>query len=156
MREESRLRLGRMTARYERQRAEVEGQAGPGDEASFFARFGEVAGEVLAPLMRSIGAELGRAGHDCRVEPEPKREPPQVEMRVLVRGRRGPGSVIRFVCRKGEEGWEVIAELDRRENPVELGRFGRPEDLSVEVCEQLLIETIEQVFAAASASGGSR
>jgi hypothetical protein len=147
--EHNRLRLQRITERWDRQRTAL----GHGDEereaerrAAFLKDFRRVLGEVLRPTLEAMSAELRRAGHDDEVRVS--EDPPRLEWRLAVRGRTGSDDRIQIFTRQDPgRALEVIAELCLKRSPVEIGRYAWPGDITAEVAEQLLVTAVEQLFA---------
>lgn len=149
MDEVSRLRIRRMTERWDRRRAEL-GAAAASLEAERAAAFVRevirVRDEVLRPVLDAVADELRRAGHDLRVEPCD--DPPRLDVHVLVRGRSGSKDRIQLEVRDDRvRGRELIAELVLKRSPVELARFAWPGDLTTEVAERLFVDALEALFA---------
>jgi hypothetical protein len=113
MDEVNRLRLRRMTERWERRRLELgDGQASlEAAKAAAFAReVVRVRDEVLLPVLAAVAAELRRAGHDLRVETSD--DPPRIDVHVLVAGRSGSKDLVQLVVREdAARGREIVAEL---------------------------------------------
>jgi hypothetical protein len=149
MNEQNRARLTRMVARWERQRAALaQDEAEREREAIFRADLARVMATVLRPVIEDIGAELRRAGHDYRVEEGSPEGSPRLDLYLLVRGRSGSKDLIQFVVRRDpERGSELIAELVLRGPPFELHRFSSPSELTADLAEHLLVDTVEQILA---------
>ncbi len=160
MKEQTRLQLSRITARYERQRIALgDAEREAEKEAAFFAEVSQIYASVLRPIIEEIGAELRLAGHDYRIEDAPAVDDdssaarsPRLHLHLLVRGRTGSKDLIQFLVRNrgGGEGLELIAELVLKRSPVELAHYGTPSDLTADVAEHLLVEAIEQLLASPS------
>lgn len=152
MNEQTRIRLGLVTKRYERRLW----QASESD-AGWLSAFHVVCREVVRTAMAEIGAELIRTGHSCHIATGEVDGMPSLDWTLEPRGAPDGRRMVRVFARRDEhKGWEVLAEVWLSGTPCELTRFGSPSDLTAEVVEKLLVDAVEQVFAAASSSVTSR
>jgi hypothetical protein len=151
MKEQTKIRMEMITARYARRLAEA-GNAGElvaARKAEFLRGFERVRADVVRPAMEGIGAELVRAGHAFRVDLGDTPEQMSIELHLIITGApRSSAKVIRLFSLKGTEGRpEVVAEVEMERNPMELTRFLQIDEITTEVVEQMLVDAIEQVFA---------
>lgn len=158
MNEHNRLRLSRITARYDaRRRTEETERTARDEESSFLAAFDAVGTAVMRPLMEEISAELRRAGHGGRAEIAGPEERSRIDWYVSIAGRSTLTNRIRFFAqRDAEKGWQVIAEIEITHAPMELARFGAPGEITRDVAEQLLVDAVEQLFAYAGSNAEDR
>jgi hypothetical protein len=146
LKEANRLRLERLTARLAQRRA----SSGAEDAIpAFDAAFETSRDQVLVPLLRDIGAELGRAGHAHAIEIDGDARKPSVVFRVLLSGGGdGNANVIGFFARHDPTNGksEVIAYLTLKVE-FELGRFNAISEMTREALEQMLMDGIEHLIA---------
>jgi hypothetical protein len=151
MREQTRIRMEIITARYAKRLPQPGSQAEleAARRANFLRDFERNRAEVLCPAMEALGAELARAGHGYRVELDDTGERLCVDFHLLITA--APSKerkVIRLFTGVDREGRsEVIAEVEMERNLMELTRFHQIEEMTPEVVEQMLVDAIEQVFA---------
>jgi hypothetical protein len=153
MNEQTRIRLGIITARYG---ARLEGAARAAEaeaaerRAVFLRDFDRIREAVLRPAMLDIGNELAdSAGHQYEIVVDSAEKLPSVALHLLLRGARADAkNVVRiFVSGRKDRGDEVIADVAVVGRPVELTRFQRTEALTREVVEYMLVDAVEQIFA---------
>jgi hypothetical protein len=144
MKEQNRLRLERLTARYaDRLRAE-----GALSEAEFLRAFDELRGRLLRPHMEEIAAELRKAGHDARVVLDEGPEKPSIELALGLRGGTGTRNVVGFaVIRWGGYPLQILAYLEVNPPPFDLERFPRASAIGPDRVEQLLVDAVEHILA---------
>lgn len=148
MNEQTRIRLGLITERYERRLR----QAG-GSDGGWLAAFEEVCRTVLQTAMTEIGAELVRTGHSCHIDVGYVDEMPSLDWTLEPCAAPDSRRMVRFFARRDEhKGWEVLVEVWLSGTPCEVTRFRNPSDLTAEVAEKLLVDVVEQVFAAAGSN----
>lgn len=148
MNEQTRIRLGIITDRYDRR---FRGADAAGTE--WLVQFASLCDHVLRSAMTEIGSELSRAGHACHLEPSTERETPGLDWTIEPRGAPGARRMIRIFARMDErKGWEILAEVWLSGTPCELTRFAHPNEVTEEVAEHLLVDAVEQVLAAAASS----
>lgn len=146
MHDHNRLRLERLAARYDARRA----ASAETDEATFDRAFAEHAERVIRPVLEECAAPLRAAGHDARVVVDEGHQKPSIELALGLRGA-GPEKQNRVgFCVLRWEGWpvQVLAYLIVEAPPFDLERFARPEELSAERLEQMVVDAIEHVMMA--------
>src|SRR6185437_9168481 len=143
MKDLNRLRLERMIVRHERhltERAELD--AATARRARFLAETEEILTADVLPVIEEIGQELARAGHGYRVE----RGPAKLDLYLSIQGRTGSKDLIQFfVHEDAQRGCELIVELCLKRSGVQKARYQHPSELTRDVAEQLLVDTIEQI-----------
>lgn len=142
MKEQNRLRLERLTARYAKRTAEVE--ATP--EADYLREFDELRARRLRPAMEEIAAELRRAGHEARVVDDEGPDKPSVELALGLRKATGTRNVVGFsVIRWSGYPLQILAYLEITRPPFDLERFARASDINPDRVEQLLVDAVEHL-----------
>jgi hypothetical protein len=159
MKEQTRIRLSIIEARYGRRaaRAASEAELAADRRARFDDAFRGVRDRVLAPALEEIGAEIATTGHRHRVEIDAGEHRPSVALHLLLASAaRGapdsPASVIRLFTVHGTlHNSQIIAELEIRRTVTELTRFHEASAITTEVAEQMIVDAVEQIFAVHSA-----
>ncbi|MCC6555912.1 MAG: hypothetical protein IT372_23375 [Polyangiaceae bacterium] len=143
MKEQNRLRIERLTARYEaRRRATI-----AADEAEFLARFDDLCARVLRPLMEEFAEELRKAGHDPRVALGGPPGSPHIELALGLRDGKGRRNVVGFsVIRWSGYPLQILAYLEVNDPPFDLQRFACAADVTADCVEQILADAIEHVI----------
>jgi hypothetical protein len=144
MKEQNRLRLERLTARYE---ARLRDALAPAEADLFVRAFEEVRARVIRPRMEEIAAELRQAGHDPRVVLDGAHTP-GIEIFLGLRGGTAPRNVIGVgVIREGAGPPEIMAYLELHPSRFDLQRFAQPAELTDDRVEQLLVDAVEHLIA---------
>jgi len=145
MKEQNRLRLERMSTRYEaRQKEKAES-----DEERFVRAFGEARDRIIRPLMEEVAEELRRAGHSPEITIDEAAEKPSIELCLGLRAaskKRG-SNVVGFYVIRWESFPEVLSYLVVKPPPMDLMRFASPEEISRDYVEQMLVDAVEHIFA---------
>lgn len=145
MNEQTRIRLGLATKRYEQRLSQMSET-----DAGWLSAFERVCREIVRTAMAEIGAELVRAGHSCQIDVGDLDGRPSLDWTVAPRAVPTGRRMVRVFPRHDEQkGWEVLAEIWLSGTPCELRRFASPAELTAEVAENLLVEAVEQILAAA-------
>jgi hypothetical protein len=144
VREQNRLRIERLTARYE---ARLRDALAPGD-ADFARAFAEARARVILPQMEEIAAELRKAGHEPRVVLDGACTP-GIELFLGLRAATAPRNVIGVgVIREGAAAPEILAYLEVTTTRFDLQRFAQPAELtSPDRVEQLLVDAVEHLIS---------
>jgi hypothetical protein len=144
MNEQNRLRLERLTARYERRLREA---AGP-DEQAFLAAFAALSERLLRPQMEEVAAELRKAGHDSRVVTDEGPHRPGIELALGLRSGRIRRNVVGFgVLRWEGYPLQILAYLEVDPPPFDLERFAAAEEITADRVEQLLVDAVEHLLS---------
>lgn len=142
MKEQNRLRLERLTARYDER---IRSASAP-EEAQFLAAFRELCDHVLRPQMDEFAAELRKAGHDARVIVHDDPKSPGIELALGLRDGKGSRNVVGFsVIRWSKYPLQILAYLEVNPPPFDLERFASAEDIQAERVEQLITDAIEHI-----------
>ncbi len=145
MKEQNRLRLERLTRRYERRILE---RAAPG-EAEFVAEFHALCDRLLRPRMEEVAVELRKAGHQSRVVLDEGPERPSIELALGLRRGKASRNVVGFsVLRWTGYPLQILAYLETNPPPFDLERFASAEEITPDYVEQLLVDAVEQILAA--------
>lgn len=148
MNEQTRIRLGIITDRYDRRFGGADASA-----SEWLVQFESLCDHVLSSAMNEIGTELSRAGHACHLTRSMEHGAPGLDWTIEPRGAPGARRMIRVFARNDErKGWEILAEVWLSGTPCELTRFAHPNEVTGEVAEHLLVDAVEQVLAAAASS----
>lgn len=143
MKEQNKLRLDRLTARYAKRIAEK----GAVEEQEFTRAFEEVRSRVLVPLMEEFAAGLRSVGHDARVHLDQGPHKPSVELSLGLLGAKASRNVVGYaVIRWTGYPLQVLAYLEANPPPFDLVRLAHPSDVKAEEVEQLLIDAIEHLI----------
>lgn len=144
MREHNRLRVARLTARYDQRCL-----APPApDEADFLGAFATLAVRVLRPQMEEVAALLREAGHQSRVVVDEGHSRPSIELELGLRGGTGSRNVVGFaVIRWSGYPLQILAYLEVSPPPFDLERFTSADDIHPDHVEQLLVDAVEQILA---------
>jgi hypothetical protein len=142
MKEQNRLRLERLTSRYN-ERIRVERSQ---DEADFLRAFDDARERIIRPQMEEIAAELRKAGHDSRVVLDEGPDRPSIELSLGLSRGKGSRNVIGFsVIRWTGHPLQILAYLEVNPPAFDLERYARAEDIVPERVEQLLVDAVEHV-----------
>jgi hypothetical protein len=155
MKEQTRIRLSIIEARYGARRAVTPAEA---ERVARIARFEDdfrrVRDALVMPLFKEIGAALLAAGHGHRVLVDAGEHAPNVELHLSLRGAPAAATnVIRVCTVSGDERSEIIADVNIGGTWTELRRFMDAAAMTDEVLEQMIVDAVEQVFACRYASG---
>jgi hypothetical protein len=143
VKEQNRLRLERLTARFARRVAEKT----EGREEEFTRAFEEVRERVLAPIMEEFAASLRGAGHDARVLADSGPHAPSIELSLGLAGGKASRNVVGFaVIRWKGYPLQVLAYLEANPPPFDLVRYAHPSEIHAEAVEQLLIDAVEHLI----------
>jgi len=146
VKDHNRHRLALIDARFGDRRG-----APPSTEA-FEGLFARACEAVIRPVMEDVAAELAKLGHAPRISTEALGHEgdsiaPCIALHLGLRGRgEGSGYVAFGVVHDGAAP-EVLAWLVAEPTPFDLQRYTRPDAISADQVEQLLIDAIEQLFA---------
>ncbi|HTJ80416.1 MAG TPA: hypothetical protein VL400_01800 [Polyangiaceae bacterium] len=153
MKDRSKARLDNIRARFGARIAANE--AGRrGDRASFLSAFARTRDDILAPVLTEIGDELTRDGHRYAIERS--EEPlPSIALRLFLTSLRPDGHVVSFDVIDRGRGLEVLVWLEASPPPMDLARY-QPDDLTRDVVEQIVVDSIEQIFACVAELGTER
>lgn len=150
MKEHSKVGLANVASRFgARIRAADAGSQENFD--AFCAAFQRVQDEIIVPAMREVGEELATqagARFAIEIDPGPGDEAPSVTLRLFLTPRAPAGHRITFavVRRDPSKGPEILAFLEASPPPMDIARY-RPADLSADAVEQILVESVEQIYA---------
>ncbi len=125
---------------------------------TFEQRFARVREEVIQPVMEEVAAELRALGHAPEISTDPVeheglRCDHAIALRLGIRGVRDrlnhiALAVIRWkIDGKAEETPEVLAFHQKDRVPFDLFRYASPEDITKDIVEQLLVDSVESLFA---------
>lgn len=153
MRDQNKNRLALIDQRFGRREAPAE----PAGE-TFEQRFDRAVAEVIRPVMEEVAAELASLGHAPEVSIEPvdhegRRCDRAIALRLGIRGVSGrPNFIALAVIRwkiggRAEDKPEVLAFHQKDRVPFDLIRFASPEEITRDVVEQLLVDSVESLFA---------
>ena len=153
MKEQSKNRIHLIHQRF----AKHDAPPGPTREA-FAEAFVRVREAVIRPVMEDVAAELRSLGHQPEISIEPVDHEgricqPAIALRLGLRGapKRKNHVVLAVIDWKvggmAVETPEVLAFHAKEETPFDLFRFARPDDVTGDVVEQLLVDSIEALFA---------
>jgi hypothetical protein len=143
MKEQNRLRLERLTARYARRVAEGRTP----DEADFLRSFAALRDDLLRPEMEEVAAELRRAGHEARILLDQGHDTPSIELALGLRGATGSRNVVGFcVIRWKGHPLQILAYLEVNPPPFDLERFADAAAIGAERVEQLLVDAVEHII----------
>lgn len=146
MNEQTRIRLEIIAARFG-----LRCGAAAAGEAEWLARYDDARRGVLRTAMTEIGEVLVRDGHryEVRLDAEPTAR--SIDFAITPAGAGQHERRVRFFARNDpRRGWQVVAELWLSETPSELLRFEQPAELTAEAVEHVLVDALEQLFAAAA------
>ena len=144
MKEHNRLRIERLTARYE-QRA---GALAAPDEADFLGAFAALAESVLRPQMEELAGMLRKAGHQSRILVDEGPSRPSIELALGLQRGTGTRNVVGFsVLRWSGYPLQILAYLEISPPPFDLERFARADEIRPEHVEQLLVDAVEQILS---------
>jgi hypothetical protein len=143
MQEHNRLRLERLTSRYN-ERTRIERAP---DEADFLRAFDDARAQILRPQMEEIAAELRKAGHDSRVVLDEGPNVPSIELALGLSRGKGSRNVVGFsVIRWTGHPLQILAYLEVNPPAFDLERYARAADILPERVEQLLVDAVEHVL----------
>jgi hypothetical protein len=144
VKEHNRLRIERLTARYEQRLREQP----PPEDADFMAAFTELRARELGPRMEELAAELRKAGHQSRVALDEGPDRPSIELALGLRRGRGTRNVVGFsVIRWSGHPLQILAYLEISPPPFDIERFAHAGDITPERIEQILVDAVEQILA---------
>jgi hypothetical protein len=144
MKEHNRLRIERLTARYDQR---IRAPAAP-DEADFLGAFADLTAGVLRPQMEELAALLREAGHQSRVVLDQGPDRPSIELALGLQRGTGTRNVIGFsVLRWSGYPLQILAYLEISPPAFDLERFARAEDISPGHVEQMLVDAVEHVLS---------
>jgi hypothetical protein len=142
MKEHNRLRIERLTARYEQR---IHEKLHP-EEAELLREFEQIRERVIRPQMEELAAELRKAGHDSRVVDNSGPDKPNIELSLGLAGGAGSRNVVGFsVIRWKDHPLQILAYLEVNPPAFDLERYTRPADILPERVEQLLVDAVEHV-----------
>jgi hypothetical protein len=122
------------------------------DRERYFEAFRAARDEVIRPVLEDVAAELRARGHAPQIALDQGPETPSIEIRLGIDGApREPGSdrvAFSVIDRRGA--LEVLAFLTVKPSPMDLVRYARPEEISADEVEQLVIDAVEHIFACRS------
>lgn len=153
MKEQNKNRLALIHQRFGRREA----APAHGGE-TFEQRFERVRAEIIAPVMEEVAAELRALGHapEIAIEPvdhEGRRCDSAIALRLGIRGVSGRLNHIAFavirwkIGGKTEETPEVLAFHQKDQMAFDLFRYAEPEEITKDIVEQLLVDSVESLFA---------
>jgi hypothetical protein len=145
MKEHNRLRLERMSARYDAHRHAEEAS----DDAAFLRAFDEARERVIRPMMEELAVELRKAGHAPRIAIDEAAEKPSIELCLGLKGAAAEAgwNLVGFCVIRWRAVPEVLAYLVVRPPPMDLMRYASPAEIDAGHVEQLLVDAAEHVFA---------
>jgi len=144
MKEQNRLRLGRLTARY----AERIGAAASPDESAFLREFDELSARILRPAMEEIQEELNQAGHSAKILVDEGPEKPSLELALGLQKARGARNVVGFcVIRWKGYPLQILAYLEVNPPKFDLERFANAAELNPDRVEQMLLDAVEHIIS---------
>ena len=144
MKEQNRLRIERLTARYAQR---LEGSR-PLEETDFLREFDDLRERLLRPQMEEFAVELRKAGHDPRILVDEGHEQPSIDLALGLRGARGTRNAVGFcVIRWAGYPLQILAYLEVNPPPFDIERFARAADLQPGRVEHILVEAIEHILA---------
>jgi hypothetical protein len=147
MNEQNLYRIRTMVARHAVRAKE------PPTAPPFLVYFTRVRDEVLRPVLADVGAELLKAGGPDHILPAPAGPSDGVALRLLIPGCEDSLNTIRFFPRRDRvRGWQVIGETEGRRSPTEIARFDADEPIRPGAVEQLVVNAVEQMLAAANST----
>lgn len=121
---------------------------------AFREAFRRVRDAVVIPAMREVGEELVKVAsvrYAIEIDDEApalQKESPSVTLRLFLSPRAPDGHRITFavIDRDPVKGPEILAFLEASPPPMDLARF-QPTEITQEVVEQLLVDSVEQIYA---------
>jgi hypothetical protein len=145
VKEHNRHRLALITGRYATRLAEKQAASAQAFDDAFRA----VREAIIRPVLEEAAAELRGAGHAPRVTIDGSEERPSIELHLGMRGLPDipEKNLIAFSVIRRREAPEVLAYLVVRPPPMDLVRFADPSEITAETVEQLVIDSIEHIFA---------
>ncbi len=144
MKEQNRLRLGRLTARYA-DRIEAKQTS---DESSFLREFEEVRDRVLRPAMEEIATELRAAGHKPEILLDKGPETPSIELALGLHKGPGKRNVVGFcVIRWSNYPLQILAYLEVNPPKFDLERFANAAELNENHVEQMVVDAVEHIIS---------
>jgi hypothetical protein len=125
--------------------------ASPSTEA-FEQIFARACLAVIRPVMEDVAGELEKLGHAPRITTEALSHEgdsvgPCIALHLGLRGRGEGSGYVAFGVVHDRAAPEVLAWLVAEPTPFDLQRYTRPDAISADNVEQLLIDAIEQLFA---------
>ncbi len=145
MKEQNRFRIERMAARYaarQKEKSEADGER-------FLREFDEVRERILRPAMLEVKSELERAGHSPWIAIDEAAYKPSIELNLGLAGvpRTRGTNLCGFCVIRWNEFPEVLAYLVVAQPPMDLLRFASATEITQEYVEQMLVDSMEHVFA---------
>jgi hypothetical protein len=125
---------------------------------TFEQRFLRVARDTIEPVMEDVASELRALGHAPEISHDPvdhegRRCGDAIALRLGIRGVHGRKNHIVFavirwkIGGKTEETPEVLAYHEKDRMAFDLARYDAPEEITKETVEQLLVDSVESLFA---------
>lgn len=146
MKEASRHRLGLMLKRYDARLTEKAVRA----RAPFEEAFRRVREAVIRPVMEAAAAELRAGGHAPRIAIDEGNDTPNI---VLAAGLRSASpdahNVVAFCVIQRRAAPEVLSYLTATPPAMDLQRYASPDEITADHVEQLVVDSLEQIFAVA-------
>ena len=153
MKDQSKNRLALIHQRFARH--------APAPESSretFERAFERTRDEVIRPVMEEIAAELRALGHAPEISVDPvdhegRTCSPAIALRLGIRGVTGRRNHVVFavihwkIGNRPTETQEVLAFHGKDETPFDLFRYMSPGEITKDVVEQVLVDSIEGLFA---------
>lgn len=145
MKEQNRLKLQRLSERYDR-RAKQRQCVG---EADIRRDFISLCDGLLQRLMEEVASELRKAGHTPRIIRMRAPDEPTIELDLGLWGDQQYRNVVGFtLIHWTDEPLQILAYLEaRRPPPFDLERFSRASDVGSELVEQLLVNAVEHIIS---------
>jgi hypothetical protein len=135
-----------MIARYEARLGEKTAAA----QASFDDAFRRVRDAVIRPVMEAAAAELRAGGHAPTITVDEGLDAPNIVLHAGLRGARPDADDVVAFCvihRRGVP--EVLSYLTATPPPMDLQRYASPDEITPDHVEQLVVDSLEQIFAVA-------
>lgn len=146
MNEQTSIRLGIITSRFGK-------ASGPPVDSvqAWLAAYEDLRSGVLRTAMTEIGDILSSAGHGCAVVIDAEPSACSIDLVVTPWGAADKQRRVRFFThRDPHRGQQIVAHVWLQKTPAEMTRFERPEEVTPEVAEQVLVDALEQIFASAA------
>lgn len=145
MKEQNLHRLDLITGRLARRQE----QKAQGSREEYERAFREVREAVIRPVLDEIAEALRARGHGTSVAVDEAAERPSVELVLGIAGAPATarGDRVSFVVIERRVGLEVLAYLTVKPPAMDIVRYARPEEITRDEVEQLVIDAVEHVFA---------
>jgi hypothetical protein len=161
VKDQTKNRLAIIDARFARR-----GAAPAVEQETFEQAFLRVRDTVILPVMAELAAELRGLGHAPEILTTPVAHEdrvcaPAIALALGVRGSRAAKNQVVFAVIRwkpsgeSEEGPEVLAFHVKDATPFDLFRYMSPDELDRDKVEQLVVDSIEALFAQSAASSPS-